>query len=90
MSLTAFGADVVIQKATTGEVDWGKAVVSGALGVVGGGVGMAVTKSASFIVGKMVASQAARSVGSKTPSQQKPGHSRVGGNWNGSGNDQER
>ena len=37
MGLMSFGADVVIQKATTGEVNWGEAAVSGAVGMLGGG-----------------------------------------------------
>jgi hypothetical protein len=62
--LISFGADVVIQKATTGEVNWGQAAISGGLGLVGGGVGIVVTKSVSRVVGKVVARQAAESAAS--------------------------
>ncbi|MCC3293619.1 DUF6531 domain-containing protein [Arthrobacter sp. zg-Y411] len=44
--LISFGADVVIQKATTGEVNWVQAGISGGLGMTGAGVGM--------IAGRMV------------------------------------
>ena len=44
LGLMSFGADVVIQKATTGEVNWGQAAISGGLGMVGGGVGMMAGK----------------------------------------------
>ncbi|MCT9871563.1 hypothetical protein [Paenarthrobacter aurescens] len=64
MGLMSFGADVVIQKATTGEVDWGRAIGSGVMGVAGGGAGMIVAKSASLVVGRLVAGQAARSMAS--------------------------
>ncbi|BCW57451.1 DUF6531 domain-containing protein [Arthrobacter sp. StoSoilB20] len=64
MGLMSFGADVVIQKATTGQVNWGNAIGSGVMGVAGGGVGMMVTKSASLVVGRVVAGQAARSMAS--------------------------
>ncbi|SDR87454.1 DUF6531 domain-containing protein [Microlunatus soli] len=36
MMLISAGADTIIQKATTGEVNWGEVAVSGALGGVGG------------------------------------------------------
>ncbi|WP_354517704.1 RHS repeat-associated core domain-containing protein [Paenarthrobacter sp. 4246] len=64
MGLMSFGADVVIQKATTGQVNWGQAIGSGVMGVAGGGVGMIVAKSASLVVGRVVAGQAARSMAS--------------------------
>jgi len=38
MMLIGAGADTIIQKATTGEVNWGQVAVSGAFGAVGGGV----------------------------------------------------
>lgn len=38
MALIGAGADTIIQKATTGEVNWGQVAVSGAFGLVGGGV----------------------------------------------------
>lgn len=37
MMLISAGADTIIQKATTGKVDWGEVALSGALGAVGGG-----------------------------------------------------
>ncbi|MDI2033285.1 RHS repeat-associated core domain-containing protein [Paenarthrobacter nitroguajacolicus] len=64
MGLMSFGADVVIQKATTGQVDWGQAIGSAAMGVAGGAAGMFVAKSASLVVGRVVAGQAARSMAS--------------------------
>lgn len=42
--LIGAGADTIIQKATTGEVNWGQVAVSGAFGMVGGGLGAAVGK----------------------------------------------
>jgi hypothetical protein len=36
MMLISAGADTIIQKATTGEVNWGQVAVSGALGGIGG------------------------------------------------------
>lgn len=62
--LISFGADAVIQKATTGEVNWGKAAIAGGLGLVGGGVGIVVTKSVSRVVGTVVARRAAESAAS--------------------------
>ena len=38
--LISFGVDVVIQKATTGDVNWVQAGISGGLGVAGAGVGI--------------------------------------------------
>ena len=43
--LISFGADVVIQKATTGEVNWAQAGVSGGLGMLGFGAGAAVGRA---------------------------------------------
>ncbi len=37
MALLSAGADTIIQKATTGEVNWGQVALSGALGALGGG-----------------------------------------------------
>lgn len=37
--LISAGADTIIQKATTGEVNWGQVAVNGAAGMVGGGLG---------------------------------------------------
>ncbi len=50
--LISFGADVVIQKATTGEVNWVQAGISGGLGMAGAGVGM--------IAGRMVSNPVVR------------------------------
>ncbi|WIE63071.1 DUF6531 domain-containing protein [Curtobacterium sp. MCLR17_032] len=44
MMLISAGADTIIQKATTGEVNWGQVAVSGAFGAVGGGFGAAIGK----------------------------------------------
>jgi hypothetical protein len=44
MMLISAGADTIIQKATTGEVNWGEVAVSGAFGAVGGGLGAAIGK----------------------------------------------
>ena len=43
--LISFGADVVIQKATTGEVNWAQAGISGGLGMLGFGAGAAVGRA---------------------------------------------
>ena len=45
MMLVSAGADTIIQKATTGEVNWGQVAVSGAAGAVGFGVGGAIAKT---------------------------------------------
>ena len=50
--LISFGADVVIQKATTGEVNWAQAGVSGGLGMLGFGAGA--------MAGKLLTNPAAR------------------------------
>ncbi|MBP3042941.1 hypothetical protein KKR91_07980 [Arthrobacter jiangjiafuii] len=50
--LISFGADVVIQKATTGEVNWTQAGVSGGLGMLGFGAGA--------MAGKLLTNPAAR------------------------------
>jgi hypothetical protein len=44
MMLISAGADTIIQKATTGEVNWGQVAVSGAFGAVGGGAGALIGK----------------------------------------------
>ncbi|WP_141915408.1 hypothetical protein [Klugiella xanthotipulae] len=46
MALVAAGADAIIQKATTGEVNWGQVAVSGAFGLVGGGLATAIGRHA--------------------------------------------
>jgi RHS repeat-associated protein len=45
MMLVAAGADTIIQKATTGEVNWGEVALSGAVGAVGGGAAMWATRA---------------------------------------------
>lgn len=42
--LISAGAETIIQKATTGEVNWGQVAVSGAFGAVGGGLGALLGK----------------------------------------------
>lgn len=44
-ALISAGADTLIQKATTGNVNWGQVAVSGAAGAIGFGVGGAVAKA---------------------------------------------
>lgn len=44
MGLMSFGGDVIIQKATTGEVNWGEAALSGVAGLAGGGAGVLAGK----------------------------------------------
>ena len=46
LMLVSAGADTIIQKATTGEVNWGQVAVAGAAGAVGFGVGGAVARTA--------------------------------------------
>ena len=45
MMLIGAGADTIIQKATTGQVNWGEVAVSGAIGAVGGGAAMWATRA---------------------------------------------
>jgi filamentous hemagglutinin len=48
MAMISAGADTLIQKATTGTVNYGEVVVSGVLGAAGGGItGLAVKKAAA-------------------------------------------
>lgn len=42
--LLSAGIDTVVQKATTGEVNWGQVAVSGAFGAVGGGAGSVIAR----------------------------------------------
>ncbi|MDT0234779.1 RHS repeat-associated core domain-containing protein [Curtobacterium sp. BRB10] len=51
MMLIGAGADTIIQKATTGEVNWGQVAVSGAFGAAGGG--------ARALIGKQLVKNAA-------------------------------
>ncbi|GAB2583246.1 DUF6531 domain-containing protein [Microlunatus antarcticus] len=57
--LISAGADTIIQKATTGEVNWGQVAISGAAGAVGFGVGGAVAKVAGTGLRGVVAAGAA-------------------------------
>ncbi|HEY9291016.1 MAG TPA: RHS repeat-associated core domain-containing protein, partial [Microlunatus sp.] len=45
MALVSAGADTIIQKATTGQVNWGQVAVSGVAGGIGFGVGGALAKA---------------------------------------------
>ncbi|WP_180936510.1 hypothetical protein [Nocardioides ungokensis] len=47
MMLVSAGADTIIQKATTGHVNWGEVAVSGALGAVGGAAGMWASRAST-------------------------------------------
>lgn len=52
MGLMSFGADVVIQKATTGQVNWAQSAAMGAVGLLGGGAlaaGRAAAATASSV-----------------------------------------
>jgi hypothetical protein len=42
LALISAGADTLMQKAVTGEVDWGQVALSGALGALGAGAGIGV------------------------------------------------
>ncbi|GGF42677.1 hypothetical protein GCM10011519_15710 [Marmoricola endophyticus] len=55
MMLISAGADTIIQKATTGEVNWGQVAVSGALGAVPFG---ALAKGATAAKGALMATRA--------------------------------
>ena len=62
MMLVSAGADTIIQKATTGHVDWGEVGVSFAAGAVGGGFA-AAKLGATGIRGAMVAGAVSGGVG---------------------------
>ncbi|GAA3571313.1 hypothetical protein GCM10022197_29750 [Microlunatus spumicola] len=62
MMLVSAGADTIIQKATTGEVNWGQVAVSGAAGAVGFGVGGAIAKTALSTGAKTVLSNVGSNV----------------------------
>ena len=53
MMLVSAGADTIIQKATTGKVNWGEVAISGAFGAWGGG-GAAARLGATSVLGKAV------------------------------------
>ncbi|MBG6224932.1 RHS repeat-associated protein [Arthrobacter sp. CAN_A2] len=60
MGLMSFGADVVIQKATTGDVNWAQSAAMGAVGLLGGGAltagrAAAATASSASRLGSYVA-----------------------------------
>lgn len=57
MMLVSAGADTIIQKATTGHVNWGEVAVSGALGGIGG-AGIAAKAGLTGIKATMVAGAA--------------------------------
>ena len=60
--LISAGADTIIQKATTGEVNWGQVAVSGACGAVGFGVGGALAKTGLSVGAKEVAANVTEGV----------------------------
>ena len=53
MMLISAGADTIIQKATTGQVNWGQVAISGAFGAWGG-AGAAARLGATSVLGKAV------------------------------------
>jgi hypothetical protein len=63
MALVSAGADAIIQKATTGSVDWGAVAVNGVIGLASGGIagaaGRAVAKSVTNCLGSNILSGAA-------------------------------
>ncbi|WP_375430835.1 DUF6531 domain-containing protein [uncultured Friedmanniella sp.] len=59
MMLISAGADTIIQKATTGDVNWGQVAVSGAAGAVGFGAGSVLAKTALSTGAKEVAANVA-------------------------------
>jgi RHS repeat-associated protein len=62
MALISAGADAIIQKATTGTVDWGQVAVNGVVGLVSGGVagaaGRAMAGKVTSCLGKNILSGA--------------------------------
>ncbi len=62
MMLVSAGADTIIQKATTGSVNWGEVAVSGALGGIGG-AGIAAKAGLTGIKATMVAGAASGAIG---------------------------
>jgi hypothetical protein len=63
MALVSAGADAIIQKATTGSVDWGAVAVNGVIGLASGGIagaaGRAIAKSVTNCLGRNILSGAA-------------------------------
>ena len=62
MMLVSAGADTLIQKATTGEVNWGQVAVSGAAGAVGFGAGAAIARTGLSVGAKTVLSNVGSNV----------------------------
>ncbi len=62
MMLVSAGADTIIQKATTGHVNWGEVAVSGALGGIGG-AGIAARAGLTGIKATIVAGAASGAIG---------------------------
>ena len=62
MMLVSAGADTLIQKATTGKVDWGEVAVSGALGGVGG-AGVAARMGAIGLKAAVITGAASGGIG---------------------------
>lgn len=62
MMLVSAGADTIIQKATTGEVNWGQVAVSGASGAIGFGAGGLLAKTALSTGAKEVVANVAEGV----------------------------
>ncbi|GAA3589342.1 hypothetical protein GCM10022198_11510 [Klugiella xanthotipulae] len=50
-ALLGAGVDAIIQKATTGSVDWGQVAISGVFGMVGGGIGAQIAGQVGEAVG---------------------------------------
>ena len=83
MMLISAGADTIIQKATTGNVNWGEVAISGAMGAWGGG-GVAARLGAKTVlqravVGGMVSGAASGGVGSGYSYMTGPGPHTAGG-----------
>ena len=60
--LASLGADLAAQQATTVKTNWNQATVSGAAGLLGGGVGSAVTKKR---IAKLPLTEGGESIGRK-------------------------
>ena len=63
MMLVSAGADTIIQKATTGSVDWGQVAVSGVLGGVGGGAAIAAKAGATGLKAAVITGAYSGAVG---------------------------
>jgi hypothetical protein len=62
-ALISAGLDTIIQKATTGSVDWGQVAVNGVIGAVGGGVGGAVAGAFAKAAAAKAAEEVALTLG---------------------------